>query len=72
VSIAQQAREKWPDDPFLPELIYQELLVVYFEAEYETSLVLCEELMINYPDYRMMWAVEDFYEDSLIELEGSE
>ena len=72
VSIAQQAREKWPDDPFLPELIYQELLVVYFEAEYETSLVLCEELMISYPDYRMMWAVEDFYEDSLIELEGSE
>jgi len=28
--------------------------------------------MINYSDYRMMWAVEDFYEDSLIELEGSE
>jgi len=25
----------------------------------------CEELMLDYPDYRMMWAVEDFYEDAL-------
>ncbi|MDC7226454.1 MAG: CsgG/HfaB family protein [Spirochaetales bacterium] len=72
VAISRQARELWSDDPFLPELIYQELLVIYYEEKYEASLVLCEELMINYPDYRMMWAVEEFYEESLIELENRE
>jgi hypothetical protein len=25
----------------------------------------CEYLMTTYPDYRMMWAVEDFYERAL-------
>ncbi len=28
-------------------------------------MALCEELMLNYPDYRMMWAVEDFYKEAL-------
>ena len=70
--ISRMAREKWNDDPFLPELIYQELLVTYYSDNYEAALPLCEELMIKYPDYRMMWAVEEFYEDSLMELEASE
>ncbi len=68
-NIARQARISWPGDAFLPELIYQELLVTYFQNRWEESLVLCEELMINYPAYRMMWAVEDFYEESLSQME---
>lgn len=70
ISIAVEGRKIYADDPFLPEIIYQQLLVTYYEDQYEASLVLCEELMMNYPDYRMMWAVEDFYEYSLEELSG--
>jgi TolB-like protein len=68
VKIAREGRKKYSGDAFLPELIYQELLVAYYNSEYEHVLVLCEELMLGYPEYRMMWAVEDFYEDALEEL----
>ncbi|MBI9107737.1 MAG: hypothetical protein JEZ04_13400 [Spirochaetales bacterium] len=68
ISIAEKGRTQYADDPFLPEIIYQQLLIAYYEDEYEASLALCEELMLNYPDYRMMWAVEDFYETALEEL----
>jgi TolB-like protein len=72
VSIAVNGRKLYAGDPFLPELIYQQLLVAYYNDEYEGSLILCEELMMNYPDYRMMWAVEDFYETALEELSSKE
>ena len=71
-AIAREARTIYANDPFLPELIYQELLVTYFQDEWENSLVLCEEMMMNYPENRMMWAVEDFYENALAEIEGTE
>ena len=29
---------------------------------------LCERLMSDYPDYRMMWAVEDAYDRALKKL----
>ena len=70
--ISREARKNWAKDPFLPELIYQELLVTYQAGKYEASMVLCEELMINYPDYRMMWAIEDFYENSIAALESAD
>ena len=68
VNIAGDARAKYADDAFLPEIIYQELLVTYYSERWEESMVLCEELMLGYPEYRMMWAVEDFYENSIEEL----
>jgi len=68
ISIAVNGRKEFKNDPFLPELIYQQLLVTYYNDENEASLALCEELMLGFPDYRMMWAVEDFYETALEEL----
>ena len=68
VSIARDARSRYVEDVFLPELIYQELLVTYYQDRWKESLAICEELMLNYPEYRMMWAVEDFYEGALEEL----
>lgn len=62
-------REVFANDPFLPELIYQELLSYSYTYEYEEMKVTCEELMLNWPDYRMMWAIEDFYEEALENLE---
>ena len=69
INLAVEARDRYSGDAFLPEIIYQELLAVYYEGAWEYSLALCEELMINYPEYRMMWAVEEFYEESLNNLE---
>jgi TolB-like protein len=65
IAISMEAKNSMPDDPFLPELIYQELLAWYNRESWENVLTLCESLMIAWPDYRMMWAIEDFYERAL-------
>lgn len=64
------AESAYPKDPFLPEVLYQKTFA-YVDRERWTDLrLLCERLMTDYPDYRMMWAVEDFYERALEELKG--
>ncbi len=65
IALSMEAREEMTDDPFLPELIYQELLVRHGRREWEAVKTVCETLMFGWPDYRMMWAVEDFYENAL-------
>ena len=37
---------------------------------YDGMIALCEALMYGWPEYRMMWAVEDFYLDALEEEEN--
>lgn len=69
IALAREARTLYARDAFLPEIIYQELLVSFYKDKWEETLVLCEELMLGYPEYRMMWAVEDFYEDALSNLD---
>ena len=68
IGIAGNARSDFAEDPFLPELIYQQLLVLYYRENYGQVMAVCEELMLSFPDYRMMWAVEDFYERALGEI----
>ncbi len=70
IKVSKMIRKKYPKDSFLPEVIYQELMAQYWLENYKESKAIAEELMLNYPDYRMMWAVEDFYENSLGYLEG--
>jgi len=67
VAISVRARKEMADDPFLPELIYQELLVWSDRDNRENMISICEILMLGWPDFRMMWAVEDFYETALKE-----
>lgn len=62
------AESSYPRDPFLAEVIYQRLLVVRFRDDWTVTKDVCELLMTEYPDYRMMWAVEDFYEFALDKL----
>ncbi|MDC7232613.1 MAG: CsgG/HfaB family protein [Spirochaetales bacterium] len=70
IAVSRTAQVEMKDDPFLPELIYQELLTRYYMDDWDTMITLCETLMFGWPDYRMMWAIEDFYETAVEELEN--
>jgi TolB-like protein len=59
------AEKVYPKDPFLPEVLYQKIFVYRDREQWESVRSLCERLMTDYPDYRMMWAVEDIYEAAL-------
>jgi len=68
ISITEKSRKVFPRDPFLPEILYSAVLADSNLEEWADMKIRCEELMSNYPDYRMMWAIEDFYKRSLEEI----
>ncbi|MBN1797596.1 MAG: hypothetical protein JW822_03405 [Spirochaetales bacterium] len=70
--IAEQARTQFKDDPFLPEILYMELFALQYFEEWQKLMKACEHLMVTYPDYRMMWAIENFYERALEKLSAEE
>ncbi len=65
LEISAAAERAYPKDPFLPEALYMRLFVYRERAQWDALRDLGERLMGDYPDYRMMYAVEDFYEDAL-------
>ncbi len=65
VSVTEKSRKVFSRDPFFPEILYQGLLAVNYLEDWPSVKARSEELMMNHPDYRMMWAVEDFYKRSL-------
>jgi TolB-like protein len=65
LELAAAAERDYPRDPFLPEALYMKLFVHREREQWQAMKELCERLMGDYPDYRMMWAVEDFYEEAL-------
>jgi len=70
--ITDRARQELNDDPFFPEILYMELFSLKYFERWNDLRVACEHLMITYPDYRMMWAIENFYERALKELGGED
>ncbi|PKL24645.1 MAG: hypothetical protein CVV47_09415 [Spirochaetae bacterium HGW-Spirochaetae-3] len=62
---ADAAESGYPGDAFLPEVIYQRLFVSREREDWKGMKAICERLMGDYPEYRMMWAVEDMYEEAL-------
>jgi TolB-like protein len=68
ISITEKSRKAFARDPFLPEILYSGLLAEETLGNWPEVKKRCEELMSNHPDYRMMWAVEDFYKRSLEKL----
>ena len=59
------AEKRYPSDPFLPEVLYSELFGLRENSDWKSLKSACERLMTDYPDYRMMWAIEDMYEKAL-------
>ncbi|OHD65481.1 MAG: hypothetical protein A2176_13180 [Spirochaetes bacterium RBG_13_51_14] len=68
ISITEKSRKAFAKDPFLPEILYSGLRAKVFLEDWQDVKKRCEELMGNYPDYRMMWAIEDFYKNALEKL----
>ena len=68
ISITEKSRKLFAKDPFFPEILYSAVLADSYLENWTDMKQRCEELMSNYPDYRMMWAIEDFYKRSLEEL----
>ena len=64
-AIARVAEKRYPSDPFLPEVLYSELFGLRENSDWKSLKSACERLMTDYPDYRMMWAIEDMYERAL-------
>lgn len=71
LTLADAAQRAYPKDPFLPELIYQKLLVYRETQDWPKARDTCEEIMADYPDYRMIESVEDFYAEALGKLESA-
>jgi TolB-like protein len=59
------AEAEYPEDPFLPEALYRVLFSLQHFEKWEGLKDACERLMLRYPKFRMMWAIEDFYERAL-------
>jgi TolB-like protein len=68
ITITEKSRKTFAKDPFLPEILYSAILADSNLENWPSLKSRCEELMTSYSDYRMMWAVEDFYKRSLEEL----
>jgi hypothetical protein len=69
-AIARVAEARYPKDPFLPEVLYMELFGMREKADWASLKAACERLMTQWPDYRMMWAIEDMYQKALEGLGG--
>ena len=67
-AIARVAETRYPKDPFLPEALYMELFGMREGGDWNKLKAACERIMTQWPDYRMMWAIEDMYEKALEEL----
>lgn len=68
IAITEKSRKAFAKDPFLPEILYSGLRANVDLENWPEVKSRCEELMSNYPDYRMMWAIEDMYKRSLEKL----
>jgi len=71
ISITEKSRKVFAKDPFLPEILYSAILASRNLDDWRSVKTRSEELMTNYPDFRMMWAVEDFYKSSLEKISKS-
>ena len=67
-AIARVSEARYPKDPFLPEALYMELFGMREAADWKGLKASCERIMTDWPDFRMMWAIEDMYEKALEEL----
>ena len=70
VRLARLAEEQWPVDEWLPEILYWEVLVNHQLEEWEAVRTGCERIFVDWPTFRMGWALEDFYETALTNLGG--
>lgn len=62
---AQAGERAWGQDPWLPEVLYLTQFTYRHRQDWKGLMALCERIMEHWPDFRMMWAIEDAYEAAL-------
>ncbi len=65
IRLADQADTAWPEDAWLPEILYWEVMANRWLENWEEVRAGAERIFINWPDFRMAWALEDMYEIAL-------
>jgi TolB-like protein len=68
--IGEDSRLTYKNDPFLNEILYIQLLAYYSMPDYPMLKAKAEEFLIKYPDYRLIEAVEGWYEYALEKLDA--
>jgi len=71
IRLARRAEEAWPEDEWLPEILYWEVFAHRWLGEWESVRKGCERFFIEWPGFRMAWALEDMYAAALEALGGS-
>jgi len=65
IAVAEDSRETFKGDPFLPEILYMELQSFSLLNDYPKLKEYSEAFLKAYPDYRMIESVESLYEKAL-------
>jgi len=69
IRLADQADSAWPEDEWLPEILYWKVMGNRWLENWKEVRAGCERIFIRWPDFRMAWALENMYE---LALENSE
>jgi TolB-like protein len=69
--LAVSADKGYPKDPFLAECLYMALLPLREEGRWAELKDSCERIMTLWPDFRMAWAIEDVYKETVDKLSAS-
>lgn len=70
VRLADEGEAAWPEDEWIPEILYWQILAHRWLKNWEEVRTGCERIFIEWPDFRMAWALEDMYETALQKLGG--
>ncbi len=65
IRLADQAEEAWPRDEWLPEILYWRVFTQRWLENWPAVKTGCERFFVEWPDFRMNWALEDLYEAAL-------
>ncbi len=68
IEIANSGEESFKNDPFVPEIIYWKIMTLYFLRDFKQVKNESENFLIDYPDYRMIETIEDYYQNALDEI----
>jgi TolB-like protein len=70
VRLADEGEAAWPEDEWIPEILYWQILAHRWLKNWEEVRTGCERIFVEWPDFRMAWALEDMYETALQKLGG--
>ena len=68
IRLADEGEAAWPDDEWIPEILYWQVMAHRWLENWEEVKTECERIFVEWPGFRMAWALEDMYETALQKL----